>query len=227
MKNIAESLDSLRSRIRRAEQKFGRSPGSVRLIAVSKTRPTADILEAMKNGQLEFGENYVQEAVEKVQTIGNPDITWHFIGPVQSNKTGLIARNFHWVHSIDRIKIARRLSDARPAQLPALNICLQINIDDEAGKSGITPAEIPELLSACRELPGLRVRGLMALPAPCNTFAEQRHSFHRVKTLVMQLRDKGEKLDILSMGTTNDYEAAIAEGANIIRVGTAIFGSRS
>lgn len=227
MKNIAESLDLLRSSIRQAEQKYGRSPGSVRLIAVSKTRPATDILEAMKNGQLEFGENYVQEAVEKVQTIDNPDITWHFIGPVQSNKTGLIARNFHWVHSIDRIKIARRLSDVRPAHLPVLNICLQIKIDDEASKSGITPAEIPELLSVCRELPGLKVRGLMVLPAPCNSFAEQRRSFRRVKILAMHLRDKGEKLDILSMGTTNDYEAAIAEGANMIRIGTAIFGSRS
>ena len=226
MKNLAQSLESVRDRIRTTELKYGHPPGSVRLVAVSKTRPATDIQAAVKYGQLEFGENYVQEAVDKIQTVEDPDVSWHFIGPVQSNKTGMVARYFHWVHSIDRLKIAMRLNDARPANLPDLNICLQINIDNETGKSGITVDELPALLSACRKLPRLSVRGLMALPAPCNTFEEQRRSFSRVKKIYMDLQKEGEQLDILSMGTTNDYEAAIAEGANLVRVGTAIFGSR-
>jgi pyridoxal phosphate enzyme (YggS family) len=226
MKNIGESLDLIRERIRLAEQKYGRKPGSVRLLAVSKTRPVDDILNAREHGQFDFGENYVQEAADKIPAINDPRLIWHFIGPVQSNKTRQIAAWFHWVHSVDRLKIARRLNDARPDQLPPLNICIQVNISNEPTKSGVSPDQLPQLAADCRNLPRLRLRGLMALPEPAAGTEQQRIAFRQVKQLLDSMNTAAQPLDTLSMGTTQDMEAAIAEGATIVRIGTALFGAR-
>ena len=227
VKNIAESLELLGQKIHMAEQQYGREPGSVKLVAVSKTRPASDILMAASHNQTDFGENYAQEAISKITDIAKPGLIWHFIGPVQSNKTREIAAHFQWVHSVDRAKIARRLSDARPENMLPLNICIQINISNEPGKAGIQPSELGALLDYCSTLPGIRVRGLMALPAPENEFEKQRIPFRALKKLLDDFNKPGTRYDTLSMGTTHDFEAAIAEGATIIRIGTAIFGSRS
>lgn len=227
MKNIAESLELLKQRIGAAERKYGREPGSVRLLAVSKTRPVADIITAAGHGQYEFGENYVQEALKKVTSINDPRLIWHFIGPVQSNKTQAIASHFRWVHTVDRAKIARRLNDARPDHLPPLNICIQINISNEPSKFGIDPGGLVQLLEFCNGLPKLKVRGLMALPAPSNDFEQQRLPFRRLKQLLDKINVAGHQYDTLSMGTTHDFEAAIAEGATLVRIGTAVFGERA
>ena len=227
MKNIAESFKLIQDRIRLAEQTFGRNPGSVKLLAVSKTHAIADICTARECGQIDFGENYVQEAVDKITKINDPALVWHFIGPVQSNKTRQIASHFQWVHSIDRMKIAYRLNDARPDNLPPLNVCIQLNISNEPGKSGVSPDDLPDLASACRDLPNLRLRGLMALPEPCEGMEQQRLPFHKVKLLLDSINSSEYLLDTLSMGTTNDMEAAIAEGATIVRIGTALFGKRT
>ena len=225
MNNITESLDLLRQRISRAERKYGREPGSVKLLAVSKTRSIEDIQAAVIHNQFDFGENYVQEAVAKITAITDPDLVWHFIGPVQSNKTREIATHFHWVHSIGRAKIAHRLNDARPPGLPPLNVCIQVNTSNENTKSGIQPAELGSLLELCNSLPALKVRGLMTLPAPAGDFEKQRQPFHTLSQLFNDINDQ-DQYDTLSMGTTDDFEAAIAEGATIIRIGTAIFGPR-
>jgi hypothetical protein len=199
----------------------------VALLAVSKTQPAAVIAALAAAGQRQFGENYLQEALEKIEALRQLDLEWHFIGPLQSNKTRGIAENFAWVHSLDRLKLAQRLSEQRPDTLPALNICLQVNISDEASKRGLNAAELADVAHAVAELPRLRLRGLMAIPAPSTDFVAQRGSFTHLRELQATLIATGVELDTLSMGMSDDLEAAIAEGATIVRVGTAIFGPRA
>ena len=226
MKNIAQRLTTVQQQIRTAEEKFDREAGSVNLLAVSKTWPAADILAAAKQGQRDFGENYLQEALEKIDTLRDQGLVWHYIGHIQSNKTRPIAEHFDWVHSVDRPRIAHRLSEARPAHLPPLNICIQINISAETTKSGIQLPELMDLAHEITTLPGLKLRGLMAIPAPVDDFSQQRAAFHLLKTALSHLQKAGIPVDTLSMGTSNDMEAAIAEGSTIVRIGTAIFGER-
>lgn len=203
----------------------------VQLLAVSKTFPAESVLEAMAAGQRAFGENYLQEGVEKIADVARaqPDVPveWHFIGPIQSNKTRPIATNFAWVHTVERLKIAQRLSEQRPPELGPLNVCLQINISGEATKSGATAAELPELARQVAALPNLRLRGLMAIPEPQTDPALQRAAFAKLRQLAEDLRADGLMLDTLSMGMSGDLEAAILEGATIVRVGSAIFGQRN
>ncbi|MGD8407081.1 MAG: YggS family pyridoxal phosphate-dependent enzyme [Thiohalophilus sp.] len=226
MNSIAQRLETVRKRITEAEYRAGRTPGSVRLLAVSKTRPVADLRAALAAGQSCFGENYLQDALPKISELADENIEWHFIGPIQSNKTRDIASHFHWVHSVDRLKIARRLSEHRPTELPPLNICLQVNTSGESSKAGVSPTETAELARAIAELPGLNLRGLMTLPAPADDFEQQRAPFRQLHTLFEELRNNGLELDTLSMGMSNDLEAAIEEGATMVRIGTAIFGPR-
>jgi pyridoxal phosphate enzyme (YggS family) len=223
---LLKRLQQVRQRLRDAEARFGREPGSVLLLPVSKTRPAEDIAQVAATGLHAFGESYLQEALEKIETLTSLDLQWHFIGPIQSNKTRPIAENFHWVHSVDRMKIAHRLHEQRPAHLPALNICLQINISGEASKSGLTPEELPPLLDEIKDLKRLKLRGLMAIPAKSGDFEEQRAAFHRMRLLYEDLNARGLGLDTLSMGMSNDLEAAVAEGSTLVRVGTDIFGPR-
>ncbi len=224
--SIADNLARVNERIRLAEQRYQRPIGSVHLLAVSKTRTPEEILTAAASGQRHFGENYLQEALGKITQLAEHDLCWHFIGPIQSNKTRAIASHFHWVHSVDRLKVARRLSAQRPSGLPPLNICLQINISNEASKSGIGLPELPEIAREIAELPGLRLRGLMAIPQRCNDFTRQRHPFRQLREALRALNEAGAGLDTLSMGMSADMEAAIAEGATIVRIGTDIFGPR-
>ncbi|MBI2969239.1 MAG: YggS family pyridoxal phosphate-dependent enzyme [Gammaproteobacteria bacterium] len=226
MKNTAQGLAAVRESIRAAERKYGRKTGSVTLLAVSKSQPAAAVLEAIAAGQRDFGESYVQEAIVKIAALDDPGLCWHFIGPVQSNKTRVIAARFHWVHSVDRIKVAQRLNDVRAPDLPPLNVCIQVNISAEATKSGVEPGRLPQLAGAVSALPRLRLRGLMALPAPTGEFDLQRRSFRALRELLDDLLRAGLELDTLSMGTTADLEAAIAEGATIVRVGSGVFGPR-
>ena len=226
MSELHDRLQQVRREVAEAERQFGREPGSIKLLAVSKTRNAGDVLALAQLGVSDFGENYVQEARAKIGQLSGHSLTWHFIGPIQSNKTRQIAECFDWVHSVDRIKVAHRLNAARPADLPPLNICIQVNVDAESTKSGIGPDEVEQLAEQILPLSGLNLRGLMALPAPTEDFAGQRHSFLRTRRLQEQLTDKGYRLDTLSMGTTGDMRAAIAEGATIIRIGTALFGPR-
>ena len=225
MKIIA-NLDKIRAQIQQFEQQYERKTGSVRLLAVSKTRPSEEIILAAEAGQLEFGENYCQEAIEKIQVINKPDLIWHFIGPIQSNKTKLIAEHFDWVHTVDRIKIAKRLNQYRPENKPPLNICIQINISQESSKAGIHINDLDAFIDEIGEFERLSVRGLMALPAPANNLLEQRRPFAELRTRFEALNGKVPELDTLSIGTSQDVEAAIAEGATIVRIGTAIFGPR-
>ena len=226
MENIAETLKKIHIRIDAASNKYGRDDGPVRLVAVSKTQPFDRVLAAIQAGQTEFGENYAREALVKINELRRPGLVWHFIGPVQSNKTRLLAENVDWVHTVDSLRIAKRLSDARPAHLPELNICLQVNISSESSKSGTDPAHLPELAQQVAALPRLRLRGLMVIPAAGQDFERQRIPFRRTRRLLEQLNASGLQLDTLSMGMSDDLEAAIAEGATIVRVGTAIFGAR-
>ena len=230
MSSIADNIGSVTRRIQKATLQAGREPGSVRLLAVSKTRPAEDLKAAFEAGQVAFGENYLQEALDKMQTLsGIEGIEWHFIGPIQSNKTRQIAEAFAWVHSVDRLKIARRLSEQRPETLPPLNICLQVNINNEDSKSGCTLDELDELLEAIGELRNLRLRGLMAIPDPDQPEAELRLSFRKLASTLTKLRQgppEAGPLDTLSMGMSDDLEMAIAEGATWVRVGTALFGAR-
>ena len=226
MKNIEQRLNGVREKIADAEQKFGRKSGSVKLLAVSKTRQTEEIATAATLEQADFGENYVQEAMTKMDTLHEHKLCWHFIGPIQSNKTTNIAQYFDWVHSVDRLKIAKRLSEARPEELPALNICVQVNISGEESKSGLVVNEVEELANSISQLPRLKLRGLMTMPAQTDDFEKQRQAFRSLVQIYNKLNQNGFGLDTLSMGTTNDMEAAIAEGATIVRVGTAIFGPR-
>ncbi len=223
---IAENLLAINNRIRTAEQDFGREPGSVSLLAVSKFHPLEAISAAMQAGQWAFGENYAQEMAIKAQALSDQPLEWHFIGPIQSNKTRQIAAIARWVHSVDSVRIARRLSEQKPAELPPINICLQVNISDEASKSGVKAAEVPAVAAQLLELPGVRLRGLMAIPAPQENLQRQRAVFAQVRALQENLNARGFSLDTLSMGMTDDMQAAIAEGATIVRIGTAIFGAR-
>ncbi len=197
------------------------------LLAVSKTQPAERLRELYQLGQRDFGENYLQEALAKQAALADLRICWHFIGPIQSNKTKSISEHFDWVHSVDRIKVARRLSEQRPETLPALNVCLQVDISGEASKSGVPPEALPELAEAVAELPRLRLRGLMCIPAPSDDFAEQRRAFAEMRHGFEALRARGHALDTLSMGMSGDLEAAIAEGATLVRIGTALFGPRN
>ncbi|MDQ2694954.1 MAG: YggS family pyridoxal phosphate-dependent enzyme [Pseudomonadota bacterium] len=226
MVDIAAQLAAVNARIGEAERRFHRLPGSVALLAVSKAQPPAAIAAAAAAGQRRFGENYLQEALAKQDTLGRLDLEWHFIGPVQSNKTRAIAERFAWVHSIDRLKTARRLSGQRPEPLPPLNVCLQVNVSGEASKSGLDPAELDAVARAVAQLPRLRLRGLMCIPAPASDFAARRRPFAALRALQEDLIRQGLALDTLSMGMTDDLEAAIAEGATLVRIGTAVFGPR-
>lgn len=226
MSDIAQALHALRERIARAEGRFGRAPGSVKLLAVSKAHPAAAVDEAHRAGQKAFGESYVQEALAKMQALSAPNIEWHFIGPIQSNKTRAIAQRFAWAHGVDRVKIARRLSDQRPHGLSPLNVCIQVNLSGEATKSGVGPEAVADLARAVSALRGVRLRGLMAIPPPAADLEAQRAPFRRLREALEALNADGLSLDTLSMGMTNDMEAAIAEGATIVRIGTAIFGPR-
>lgn len=231
MSSIITNWQAVQGRITDAAKRAGRTPGSVRLLAVSKTCPPEAVIEAARAGQQAFGENYEQEALEKMQEIKRraPELhlEWHFIGPIQSNKTRGIAAAFDWVHSVDREKIARRLSDQRPDTLPPLNICLQVNISRENSKSGTDETGVLALAKAVTTLPRLKLRGLMAIPEPETDPTRQRQPFRQLKNLYDRLRNEGYELDTLSMGMTADMDAAIAEGATIVRIGTAIFGPRN
>ncbi|WP_150051303.1 YggS family pyridoxal phosphate-dependent enzyme [Methylomonas rhizoryzae] len=222
--DIAERFRHVRSQIRHATGIAGRPAASVQLLAVSKTKSAADIAQLYRLGQRHFAENYVQEALFKQQQLAAFDISWHFIGPIQSNKTKPIASHFAWVHSVDRLKIAQRLSEQRSERLPPLNICLQVNISEESSKSGVSLANLPELVSAVRQLPRLRLRGVMAIPEPETNYAKQRLPYRSLHQAVQQLNDPS--LDSYSFGMSGDLKAAIMEGATMVRIGTALFGER-
>lgn len=226
--SIPEKLALTAGRIRDCEQRYARLPGSVRLVAVSKTHPAESIRQAFAAGQHDFGENYLQEALDKMDTLAGLPLCWHFIGPIQSNKTRDIATRFDWVHSVDRERIARRLSEQRPADLEPLKVLLQVNISGEASKSGVAPEELANLAAAVAVLPGLKLCGLMAIPAPEADFEQQRQTFRRLADAAAALRDLGHaQCRELSMGMSADFEAAIAEGATIVRIGSDIFGPRA
>lgn len=222
---INQRLEQIHLQIKQAESNYQRKPGSVNLLAVSKTKPAEDIVAAYQAGQRHFGENYYQEALKKQQALGAFDITWHFIGPIQSNKTKPLASHFDWVHSVDSLKIAKRLSEQRPDHLAPLNVCLQVNISGEFSKSGIALDELPELCAQVAQLPGLRLRGVMAIPLPEDDFEKQRLPYKSLYNAVIQLANPS--LDTFSFGMSGDLEAAIAEGATLVRVGTALFGARA
>jgi len=226
MSSITANLQAVRARIAAAARAAGRSADSVRLVAVSKTFASAAVREAAKAGQSDFGENYVTEGVEKIGELRALALTWHYIGPIQSNKTRLIAEHFDWVHSVDREKIAARLSQARRPEQTELQVCIQVNVSGEASKSGVAPGDTAALARKVAVLPRLKLRGLMAIPAPAQDLAAQRAPFARLRELRDALQRAGIALDTLSMGMSDDLEAAILEGATIVRVGTAIFGAR-
>lgn len=225
MQNIVRNLERIRAELRILERSYGRAPGSVSLLAVSKGHGPEAVRMAAGGGQREFGESYVQEAVAKMAQLADLPILWHFIGPIQSNKTRIIAKHFAWVHSVDREKAARRLAEARPAASGPMNVCVQVNISAEATKSGAAPEDVPGLARSIAQLPGLRLRGVMALPAPSGDIGVQRAAFRRVMDIYAGLRREGLAVDTLSIGTTSDREAAIAEGATIVRIGAGIFGA--
>ena len=227
MSAIAIKLQAVQAQIRAAAEKAGRPPESITLLAVSKTKPLADILEAAEAGQRSFGENYVQEGADKIIAAVDPHLQWHFIGPLQSNKTRQVAEHFDWVHSIERLKIAERLSAQRPSNLPPLQVCVQVNVSGEASKSGCAPDEALALCQAVSQLPNLHLRGLMAIPEASDDTTEQRKPFRQLREIADSIRAAGVPLDTLSMGMSHDLEAAIAEGATIVRIGTAIFGERN
>jgi pyridoxal phosphate enzyme (YggS family) len=226
MTSIAANLQAVRARIAAACVAAGRPAGSVQLLAVSKTWPAASVREAAIEGQRAFGENYVQEAVDKAAGLSALQLDWHFIGPLQSNKTRPVAENFAWVHSVERLKIAERLAAQRPPHLPPLQVCVQVNVSGEASKSGCAPDQAAALAHAVAALPGLRLRGLMAIPEPSDDSRLQRSRFALLRQLRERANAEGLGLDTLSMGMSDDLEAAIMEGATIVRVGTAIFGQR-
>lgn len=227
--SIAQHLEEVRQRIAKAAEDASRDASSVALLAVSKTFPANDVRAAFEAGQRAFGENYVQEGLAKIASLGDlrSEIEWHFIGPLQSNKTKLVAEQFDWVHSIDRLKIAERLSAQRPEGAKPLNVCVQVNVSGEASKSGVEPHDAAALAHAVAALPGLRLRGLMAIPEPADTLDAQRAPHARLRELISALRADGLDLDTLSMGMSADLEAAVLEGATMVRIGTAIFGART
>lgn len=226
MTTISDNLQAVKNRLAQAAMSAGRPCEDILLLAVSKTWPAQAIREAFAAGQTAFGESYLQEALDKIESLRDLALEWHFIGPIQSNKTRSIATHFDWVHSVDRLKIAERLSQARPLNLPPLNVTLQVNISRETTKSGVMPEEVAALARSVQALPALRLRGLMAIPKASDDYAEQRTQFRMLKILFDQLNMVGLQLDTLSMGMSHDMEAAIVEGATIVRVGSAIFGVR-
>jgi pyridoxal phosphate enzyme (YggS family) len=229
MASVNDNLQQVRERIVQACARAGRPVQAVTLLAVSKTFGPQAVREAVAAGQQAFGENYVQEALDKIAALADlrSHVQWHLIGPLQSNKTRVVAETFDWVHSVDRLKTAQRLSQQRPSHLAPLQVCLQVNISGEDSKSGVAPADLPDLARAVAALPGLRLRGLMAIPEPAGDFEHQRRPHRALRELFEALRSRGLALDTLSMGMSADMEAAIAEGATIVRVGTAIFGGRA
>ena len=225
MTTIRDNLQIIGTKLTEYCQQYHHSTG-VQLLAVSKKHPSESIKEAYDFGQRAFGENYVQELLDKAEQLKHLDIEWHFIGPLQSNKTKQIAAVADWVHTIDRLKIAKRLNDQRPSDLPPLSVCIQVNISGESTKSGLMPDDIEALAKEITQLPRLKLRGLMVIPAPEKDFEKQRQVFAQIKQLKNEINKKGYNLDTLSMGMTGDMEAAIAEDATIVRIGTAIFGAR-
>ena len=226
MIGVTENFRKIQDLLAKAAVDAGRPVGAVRLLAVSKKKPLSAILEAARAGQRDFGENFVQEGVAKILEAGHDDLVWHFIGHLQSNKTRDVAMHFQWVHTVDRAKIARRLSAQRPDELPALNVCIEVNVDEEASKSGVSPREVAALAREIAGLPRLKLRGLMCLPAIRDDYEEQRKPFRALRELLEDLRKDGFDVDTLSMGMSADYAAAIREGATIVRIGTALFGAR-
>ncbi len=224
--SIKHNLLHVRQRIAAAETQYGRKSGSVGLLAVSKTQPVASILAALGQQQYHFGENYLQEALDKIDALQGHPIVWHYIGAIQSNKTRPIAQQFDWVHSVCSLKIAKRLSAQRPASLPDLNICIQFNVSAEESKSGAPLEALPALATEIAALPHIRLRGLMAIPQKAENFDQQRAIFHAVQQAQQRLIDAGHPLDTLSLGMSADLEAAVAEGSTMVRIGTAIFGLR-
>ncbi len=227
MNTLTKRLNLIRAQITKSESRHHRPAGSVMLLAVSKTHSINDIKEAFAAGQRHFGESYLQDALPKITALANKNLCWHFIGPIQSNKTRAIAENFHWVHSIDRLKLAQRLSQQRPEHLPPLNVCLQVNISQDPIKAGIHAEDIQALSHDIQKLPHLKLRGLMTIPNKASDFEQQRIPFHALAKLFKNLQQQGMVLDTLSMGMSGDMDAAIAEGATIVRIGTAIFGERA
>jgi pyridoxal phosphate enzyme (YggS family) len=225
MSSINTRFIKVRSQIRHAEIASGTPPGDVKLLAVSKTKPVENIITLYQLGQRHFGESYLQEALAKQRQLGAFNITWHFIGPIQSNKTKALASHFSWVHSVDRLKIATRLNEQRPQDQPPLNICLQVNISEEQSKSGVSLNELPNLIEQVEQLPKLRLRGVMAIPSPQTDYELQRKPYHLLNQVVTQLENSN--LTIFSYGMSGDLRAAIAEGATIVRIGTALFGKRN
>jgi len=223
---VTKNLALISDLLHKSAIEANRDPADVRLLAVSKKQPLSRIREAAAAGQRDFGENFVQDGVEKAEALAKLGLTWHFIGHLQSNKTRVVAEYFDWVHTIDNLKTARRLSEQRSDGLPPLNVCLQVNVDAEDSKAGIAPTALPELAAACAELPSLCLRGLMCLPAVRSEFDEQRAPFAALRGLAEKLRNDGIDTDTLSMGMSADYRAAIIEGATIVRIGTALFGAR-
>jgi pyridoxal phosphate enzyme (YggS family) len=223
---VTENFRKIQDLLAQAAADAGRSREAIRLLAVSKEKPVEYVLEAASAGQRDFGENFVQEGLKKMDEAGRDDLIWHFIGHLQANKTRPVAERFHWVHTVDRLKIAERLSRQRPVYANDLNICIQVNIDEEAAKAGVPAAEVLQLAQAVSELRGLRLRGLMCIPAVRQGFEEQRKPFAKMRMLAESLRESGINTDTLSMGMTADYAAAIHEGATIVRIGTALFGAR-
>ena len=226
MIGVTENLRKIRDLLAEAAIEAGRRPEDVHLLAVSKKQPLEKIVAAADAGQCDFGENTVQEGIEKVTKLTQRGLRWHFIGHIQSNKTRAVAEHFDWVHSVDKLKTAKRLSEQRPVSLGDLNICIQVNIDEEASKSGVSPDAVGELARAVAGLPRLKLRGLMCLPAIRDTFDEQRIPFARTRELAESLAREGLIMDTLSMGMSDDFRAAIMEGATIVRIGTAVFGPR-
>ena len=226
MIRVTENFRKIQDLLAQAAADAGRSREEIRLLAVSKEKPVECVLEAASAGQRDFGENFVREGLKKMDEAGRDDLIWHFIGHLQANKTKPVAERFHWVHTVDRLKIAERLSRQRPVSANDLNICIQVNIDEEAAKGGVPAAEVPQLAQAVSELRGLRLRGLMCIPAVRHSFEEQRKPFAKMRMLSESLRESGINTDTLSMGMTADYAAAIHEGATIVRIGTALFGAR-
>jgi PLP dependent protein len=224
--NLTAHVNRVRAQITKAAEAAGRDPASVTLIAVSKTKSAESVREAATAGVTDFGENYVKEALDKLDRLADVAARWHFIGALQSNKTRAVAERFDWVHSIDRLAIARRLSDQRPFHAPPLNVCLQVALVPEPGKGGVEPALVADLARRCAELPRLKVRGLMCMPPPEPDPRAQRAMFSRLRAMREALKAQGFDLDTLSMGMSGDFEAAIAEGATHVRIGTAIFGNR-
>ncbi len=223
---IKQNIEQARQQINAAEIKYGRPPGSVKLLAVSKTQPAAAVMAAFEQQQYHFGENYLQEALDKIIALRKLPLIWHYIGAIQSNKTRAIAENFDWVQSVSSLKVAKRLSAQRPDALTDLNICLQLNINSEANKSGTTLSELPSLVAEISTLPRIKLHGLMAIPQKMEHFDQQRAIFHDVWQAQQQLIEAGYPLEMLSLGMSADLEAAIAEGSTMVRIGTAIFGAR-